>query len=268
MQTRYITQSVSLLRLSRWIRLRNHSIGEGASMRAAFIFVIAAFFVSLAAWLICWPLLPNVMATHWSFSGRPDGFMTRGVAMAVLLAISLLPVIILMVLSVLFQAKNETARRLLRRTAAGMLIPLALLFVYLHGLTLAWNLGARFQFTYFVLPAIGIFIVTTLIGVLPLLKAEVAASREARQTLPRTIWFPAKRYGWGWGFPCAWQGWAVMILWLAGLFGGMAAIATLARNDLKLILFFPFILTMIAILFVISYLKGEKPRWRWGNDGQ
>jgi len=22
-------------------------------------------------------------------------------------------------------------------------------------------------------------------------------------------WFTAKRYGWGWGFPIAWQGWLV-----------------------------------------------------------
>ena len=23
-------------------------------------------------------------------------------------------------------------------------------------------------------------------------------------------WFPAKRYGWGWGLPATWEGWAVM----------------------------------------------------------
>jgi hypothetical protein len=23
-------------------------------------------------------------------------------------------------------------------------------------------------------------------------------------------WFPAKRYGWGWGLPVTWQGWAVL----------------------------------------------------------
>jgi hypothetical protein len=22
-------------------------------------------------------------------------------------------------------------------------------------------------------------------------------------------WFPAKRYGWGWGIPVTWQGWVV-----------------------------------------------------------
>jgi len=24
-------------------------------------------------------------------------------------------------------------------------------------------------------------------------------------------WFPAKRYGWGWGFPITWQGWLVLL---------------------------------------------------------
>jgi len=26
----------------------------------------------------------------------------------------------------------------------------------------------------------------------------------------RKIWFPAKRYGWGWGFPICWQVWVVL----------------------------------------------------------
>lgn len=27
-------------------------------------------------------------------------------------------------------------------------------------------------------------------------------------------WFPAKRYGWGWGLPITWQGWLVFAAWL------------------------------------------------------
>lgn len=26
----------------------------------------------------------------------------------------------------------------------------------------------------------------------------------------KKIWFPAKRYGWGWGLPVTWQGWVVL----------------------------------------------------------
>jgi hypothetical protein len=32
---------------------------------------------------------------------------------------------------------------------------------------------------------------------------------------PPRYWFPAKRYGWGWGMPCAWQGWLVLAAYLA-----------------------------------------------------
>ena len=35
------------------------------------------------------------------------------------------------------------------------------------------------------------------------------------------IWFPAKRYGWGWGPPVTWQGWAVIAVWIALFFAGL-----------------------------------------------
>jgi hypothetical protein len=28
-------------------------------------------------------------------------------------------------------------------------------------------------------------------------------------------WFPAKRYGWGWGPPRVWQGWVVLAIFFA-----------------------------------------------------
>jgi hypothetical protein len=30
-------------------------------------------------------------------------------------------------------------------------------------------------------------------------------------------WFRRKRFGWGWGLPCSWQGWTFFIAWLAVL---------------------------------------------------
>lgn len=36
------------------------------------------------------------------------------------------------------------------------------------------------------------------------------------------IWFPAKMFGWGWGFPVKWQGWVVFGLYLILLLGGIA----------------------------------------------
>ena len=75
------------------------------------------------------------------------------------------------------------------------------------------------------------------------------------------IWFPAKRYGWGWGLPCAWQGWVVMVLWIAIMTAG----AILLAGSARWIEFAAFEVLMIAMLIAICLWKGEKPRWRWGD---
>jgi hypothetical protein len=36
----------------------------------------------------------------------------------------------------------------------------------------------------------------------------------AKPDQPR-YWFPAKRYGWGWGLPSTWEGWVVLAVYLA-----------------------------------------------------
>jgi hypothetical protein len=73
-------------------------------------------------------------------------------------------------------------------------------------------------------------------------------------------WFPAKRYGWGWGLPTAWQGWVIML-------GSLAAIALAARWMLPrhpIALQFA-VLGIVGLLLRVCYRKGEPPGWRWGD---
>ena len=44
---------------------------------------------------------------------------------------------------------------------------------------------------------------------------EVILKREDRD-----IWFPAKKYGYGWGLPITWQGWVVTLSYLLLIVGG------------------------------------------------
>ncbi len=78
--------------------------------------------------------------------------------------------------------------------------------------------------------------------------------------IQKKYWFPAKRYGWGWGPPATWQGWLVMLIWFAIL---VAVSPWLVLRSWPL--FFLFIIAMTAIVIAIGYLKGEPPRWRWGD---
>jgi hypothetical protein len=74
-------------------------------------------------------------------------------------------------------------------------------------------------------------------------------------------WFPAKKYGWGWGSPATWQGWLVLGIFFA-LLGlgfvwlppGRSAAAFLAYTGV-----------LCAGLLGVCLAKGEPPAWRWGE---
>ena len=77
----------------------------------------------------------------------------------------------------------------------------------------------------------------------------------------KTYWFPAKRYGWGWGLPTVWQGWAVLaafaILVLAGI--------TVLRPSYGEAVFLVCSAFLCAVLIAICWAKGEPPSWHWGD---
>lgn len=81
----------------------------------------------------------------------------------------------------------------------------------------------------------------------------------------KNYWFRAKRYGYGWGLPVRWEGWVVLMAWLAVLvFSGLRFMPQRPG------LFWGAFLVATAVLALVCYLKGEPTRWRWGekSDGQ
>jgi hypothetical protein len=73
-------------------------------------------------------------------------------------------------------------------------------------------------------------------------------------------WFPAKRYGWGWGLPTKWQGWAILVGWVAMI--GAAGTRLMPHRPG---LFLAVTLLLSLLLLLICFAKGEPPRWRWGD---
>jgi len=80
----------------------------------------------------------------------------------------------------------------------------------------------------------------------------------------RKYWFPAKRYGWGWGLPSAWQGWVVLIAYFVLVVGGIPLVQA-THGDIA---FVAYIVVLTVVLIAICWRTGEPPRWRWGKrDG-
>ena len=75
-------------------------------------------------------------------------------------------------------------------------------------------------------------------------------------------WFPAKRYGWGWGLPATWEGWIVLSAYIALVMAG-ALLLSPAKDTVSFIIF---IVGVSLLLLGICWFKGEPPRWRWGKE--
>ncbi|MEJ5365561.1 MAG: hypothetical protein WHS86_10690 [Desulfosoma sp.] len=71
------------------------------------------------------------------------------------------------------------------------------------------------------------------------------------------IWFPAKRCGWGWGLPCAWQGWVVL-----GVYVGLVTAAAAFAPKKGTAWFHAVFLVLSIIVVGIFWLKGERPERR------
>ena len=76
------------------------------------------------------------------------------------------------------------------------------------------------------------------------------------------IWFPTKTYGWGWAPPIVWQGWVVMLVFV----GLLVVIAVVFPPSKQMGTFLGLAGVDTLLLVAVCYWKGEKPKWRWGND--
>ena len=78
----------------------------------------------------------------------------------------------------------------------------------------------------------------------------------------RAYWFRAKRYGWGWGLPLTWQGWAVFIAFICLVVAG----AWLFPPHRATMAFVAYMVALSIILVTVCWMTGEPPRWRWGDE--
>jgi hypothetical protein len=75
-------------------------------------------------------------------------------------------------------------------------------------------------------------------------------------------WFRVKRYGFGAGVPCSWEGWALVAAFLIIVIVSGAVLAD--RNPM---LHWGVVLASTAIVLVVSWRKSDGPwKWRWGQE--
>lgn len=84
---------------------------------------------------------------------------------------------------------------------------------------------------------------------------------------PEGYWFKRKIWGWGW-VPATWQGWSVTFLYII-----LISVLVFMREEFipenpdsgsNFLVFGLPVILLTALFILISYRKGEKPKWQWG----
>ena len=134
---------VSLFSLGDWV---------GRAVWASVALVVVMFLVGF----YLYPRMPERVAIHWGLSGEANGYGSR------FLGLFLVPIISLLLLPFMLALPRLDPSRGIERFRGGydrFVFGFIAYMGYVHGLSVAWNLGWRFSFMRMLAPAIGLLFV-------------------------------------------------------------------------------------------------------------
>jgi uncharacterized membrane protein len=112
--------------------------------------IVASFFIGA----FFYPQLPEKIASHWGADGQVNGYMGKFWGVFLMPIVMLGMFILYAVIPLIDPLKANIYT--FKKYYNAFWIFLEVFFTYIYGLTLAWNLGYRFNFTTAFVPAIAI----------------------------------------------------------------------------------------------------------------
>lgn len=120
-------------------------------MRRTEIVCLVLVALSVAVGIFFYPRMPAEMASHWNYLGEVDGYIPKFWGIFLMPMISAVMLLLFMLLPRIDPLKANVAK--FRNYFDNFILLMMLFMLYLYGLTLAWNLGARFGMITLLTPA-------------------------------------------------------------------------------------------------------------------
>lgn len=127
------------------------------STRLSTIIVLILIGLAAVGSAILYPLFPEPMASHWNASGEVNGYMTRFWGAFLMPVMSLGLFLLFWIVPVIDPLKANIAR--FREYFNAFIVLIMAFLLYIHGLTLAWNLGFTYNMNIAIIPAVGLIFV-------------------------------------------------------------------------------------------------------------
>lgn len=115
---------------------------------SALFLVVLSFTIAVYVY----PLMPDLMASHWDFSGEVNGYMPKLWGLFLLPAMSFFLFGLFLLIPKIDPLKANVAK--FQKYFDGFILVFELFFLYIYLLTISWSLGYRFDMTAVMMPAL------------------------------------------------------------------------------------------------------------------
>ena len=121
--------------------------------RTELLLLLAAilFFVTGTAF---YPYLPPILAAHWNTQGQVNGYISRGWGTFLFPAIFVFIAFLFFLIPRIDPKKENIAK--FRKYFDYIVITIVIFFYYIYLLSLVWNIGYRFNFVMYLVPAFAV----------------------------------------------------------------------------------------------------------------
>jgi uncharacterized membrane protein len=99
------------------------------------------------------PTMPEQVAIHWNINGEADGYSSKLVGLFLIPSIELLLIPLFLVLP---RIDPKASLEKMRESYEGFILMFTFYMFYVFGLSIAWNLGYRFDFIRLLVPMLGV----------------------------------------------------------------------------------------------------------------
>ena len=126
--------------------------------RTTIIISLIAILAASVASTVVYPRLPEMAASHWNTAGQVDGYMPRFWAAFLMPLVSVGLLLLFLVIPSIDPLKANIVK--FRSYFNGFIALIIVFMLFIHGVTLAWNLGYdQFNIGNAIIPAVGLIFV-------------------------------------------------------------------------------------------------------------
>jgi len=123
-------------------------------MRKSSVIILLIILASFIAAIYLYPQMPDEMASHWNFKGEVDDYLPKFWGLFLMPIISLGLFLLFLLIPKIDPLKANIEK--FRKYFDGFIVLIIVFLFYIYFLSIAWNLGKRFDMGQMMVPALGI----------------------------------------------------------------------------------------------------------------